>query len=54
MTVLRILSLPIALTAFSVLYSISIKAPLIVETVGLVLCMALPIQLAVKLIRRLV
>ncbi len=53
MTFLRILSLPFALTAFSALYSISIKAPQMVETVGLVLCIALPILLAVKLIRRL-
>jgi hypothetical protein len=53
MTVLRVLTLPFTLIAFSALYSISIKAPQMVETVGLVLCMALPILLAVKLTRRL-
>lgn len=54
MAVLRILTLPAILLAFSVLYSVSIKAPQTVEIVGLLLWMALPSVFIAKLMRRLV
>lgn len=52
MLVLRILSLPIAMMAFAILYSAAIKAPAAVEMISLLLCMALPLALIAKAARR--
>lgn len=52
MLLLRILTLPIALFAFVVLYTLAIKAPAAVEAVSLLLWMGLLLALIVKLTRR--
>ena len=49
MLLLRILTLPIAMLTFSALYSISIKAPQLVEIGSLVLWTILPLFLIAKL-----
>jgi len=54
MPCLRLLTFPVALLAFSALYSVSIKAPETVEIIGLLIWMALPLVFIVKLMRRLV
>lgn len=53
MIILRILTLPMALFTFAVLYSASMKAPDAVEIISLVLCLILPLVLIAKLLRRL-
>lgn len=52
MLLLRILTLPIALLTFVVLYALAIKAPATVEAVSLLLWMGLPFFLMAKLTRR--
>ena len=54
MIILRILTLPVALFAFTAIYSASIKAPATVEIVSLVLCLILLLALIAKLLQRLV
>jgi hypothetical protein len=52
MLLLRILTLPIAMFTFVVLYTLAIKAPAAVEAVSLLLWMGLPLVLIAKLTRR--
>jgi len=54
MFILRILTLPLTLFTFAILYSASIKAPVAVEIASLVLCMSFPLALLARFIRRLV
>lgn len=49
---LHILTLPIAMMAFTALYTISIKAPHTVEMASLALWIVLPLLLIAKLSRR--
>jgi hypothetical protein len=52
MLLLRILTLPIAMLAFVVLYALAIKAPSAVETASLWLWIGLPFVLIARLKRR--
>ncbi len=49
---LRLLTFPVTLLAFSVLYSVSIKAPQTVEIASLLFWMALPLIFIAELIRK--
>lgn len=51
MLVLRILTLPIAMLVFAVLYTLAIKAPAAVEISSLVLWIILPLLIVAKLVR---
>lgn len=50
MTILRVLTFPIAAATFLTLYSAAIKAPAAVELVSLALWIALPVVLVCKLV----
>lgn len=54
MLLLRILSLPLALLIFAVLYSVSIKASYVVELGSLVLWIVLPVFSVVTMTTRLI
>jgi hypothetical protein len=51
MLALRILTLPIAMAAFMVLYTTATKAPAIVEIANLILWIILPFLTVAKLVR---
>ncbi|UXT99757.1 hypothetical protein [Agrobacterium tumefaciens] len=53
MLALRILSLPLAMAAFTVLYALAIKSPEAVEVTNILIWLLLPVILIAKLGRKL-